>query len=653
MAKLSLQHIYKIYDNGTKAVNDFNLDIGDNEFVVFVGPSGCGKSTTLRMIAGLEDITAGDFYIDGQLANQLEPKDRDMAMVFQNYALYPHMTVFENMAFGLRIRHIPKEEIRQRVNEAAQILDIANQLDKKPKAMSGGQKQRVALGRAIVRKPKVFLLDEPLSNLDAKLRSSMRSEIIRLHNVLDTTFIYVTHDQVEAMTMGSKIVVMKDGVIQQVDTPMNLYDYPSNIFVAGFIGTPQMNFLDGELSLDKSGDINIKIGEETISCPRECFAKLDLLNVYEHKKVKVGIRPEHLFISKDNKNTIGATINIVEALGNDSNIISETKDGTKIVLKILRNDALMVGNSINIGFDVNKIHLFDVESEASLLPRIPRQFTLKAKVEKGALSFMGLKMPLGEALLKPLEGVKECYVSLKDTSIMEGKDLSLPIINKEQINGKWLNTLGNKEEKIFVVSDEYIYGDKYEFSIKQEELSILDKDLNLVLVTPIIKDNIISGKLIPSKRVMTFSKGTMVGLKEQQRQIEDAKANNLKEPVFKKKNKKMFTYHLLGKDFIPYEDDAVKVYSLLGKKFYLHDINFSISNDSFKFSNEGIEGKIIQIYNYGQSKYYLVSVKNEEGVVSLIIRGDEVERSIDETVYLDVDPQDISVFDVNFGVKIS
>ena len=261
MAQLSLKHVYKIYDNGTKAVNDFNLDIGDNEFVVFVGPSGCGKSTTLRMIAGLEDITAGDFYIDGILANQLEPKDRDIAMVFQNYALYPHMTVYENMAFGLRIRHVPKEEINKRVNEAARILAISDQLDKKPKAMSGGQRQRVALGRAIVRKPKVFLLDEPLSNLDAKLRSSMRSEITRLHRVLGTTFIYVTHDQVEAMSMGTRIVVLRSGVIQQVDTPTNLYDYPANRFVAGFLGTPQMNFLEVKIQKAKE-TLLIKINDE-------------------------------------------------------------------------------------------------------------------------------------------------------------------------------------------------------------------------------------------------------------------------------------------------------------------------------------------------------------------------------------------------------
>ena len=652
MAKLSLQHIYKIYDNGTKAVNDFNLEIGDNEFVVFVGPSGCGKSTTLRMIAGLEDITAGDFYIDGQLANQLEPKDRDMAMVFQNYALYPHMTVFENMAFGLRIRHIPKEEIRQRVNEAAQILDIANQLDKKPKAMSGGQRQRVALGRAIVRKPKVFLLDEPLSNLDAKLRSSMRSEIIRLHNVLKTTFIYVTHDQIEAMTMGSKIVVMRDGVIQQVDTPMNLYDYPSNIFVAGFIGTPQMNFLDGELSLDSKGNINIKIGESTIECPREVLGKLDLLNVYQNKKVKVGIRPEHLFISKDSKNCLNATINIVEALGNDSNIIAETKDGTRIVLKILRNDALMTGNEINIGFDVNKIHLFDLETEATLLPRVPAQFTLKGIVEKDTLSFLGLKMKLGPALADSLKDVKECYLTLRNTSIVPGKDYSLPVINKEQINGKWLNTLGNEEEKIFVYTHDYFYGDKYEFSIRQEDISIFDKDFNEI-VKPIANDNVIPGKLLPVKRQMTYYKGTMMGEKEQQSQIEDAKKNNQKEPVFKKKNVRVFNYHLLGKDFEPFEDDLVKVYSLLGKKFHLHDINFSISNCDIKFAEEGVEGSIEQVFDYQASKYYLVAVQAEETKNSLIVRGDEVDRQVGDVVHLAIDGKDISVYDVNFGVKIS
>ena len=247
MASLNLKHIYKVYNNNVKAVNDVNLDINDKEFVVFVGPSGCGKSTTLRMIAGLEDISSGELRIDNKIVNYVDPKDRDIAMVFQNYALYPHMSVYENMAFGLKIKKLPNEEIHKRIIEAAEILGITEYLDRKPKAMSGGQRQRVALGRAIVRNPKVFLLDEPLSNLDAKLRTQMRTEILKLHKKLNTTFIYVTHDQVEAMTMGTKIVVMKDGYLQQVDTPKNLYNYPVNKFVASFIGTPQMNFLNVKL----------------------------------------------------------------------------------------------------------------------------------------------------------------------------------------------------------------------------------------------------------------------------------------------------------------------------------------------------------------------------------------------------------------------
>src|SRR5574344_222844 len=244
MASVKLEHIYKVYPNGTKAVNDISLDIKDGEFIVFVGPSGCGKSTTLRMIAGLEDITAGELYINNMIVNDVEPKDRDIAMVFQNYALYPHMTVYENLAFGLKLRHVPNEVIQEKVLEAANILGIKDYLDRKPKAMSGGQRQRVALGRAILRDPKVMLLDEPLSNLDAKLRAQMRTEIAKLHQKLKTTFIYVTHDQVEAMTLGDRVVVMKQGRIKQVDSPKNLYDYPSNKFVAGFIGTPQMNFFD-------------------------------------------------------------------------------------------------------------------------------------------------------------------------------------------------------------------------------------------------------------------------------------------------------------------------------------------------------------------------------------------------------------------------
>ena len=268
MASLALKHIYKIYQGNVTAVKDFNLDIEDKEFVIFVGPSGCGKSTTLRMIAGLEEISQGELYIGDRLVNDVAPKDRDIAMVFQNYALYPHMSVYDNMAFGLKLRKVPKAEIEKKVKEAARVLDIEHLLDRKPKALSGGQRQRVALGRAIVREPMVFLLDEPLSNLDAKLRAQMRTEISKLHKKLNTTFIYVTHDQTEAMTMGTRIVVMKDGIIQQVDTPQFIYDHPVNIFVAGFIGSPQMNFVDVTIQ-ENAGKMALSFGDESIVLPED------------------------------------------------------------------------------------------------------------------------------------------------------------------------------------------------------------------------------------------------------------------------------------------------------------------------------------------------------------------------------------------------
>ena len=292
MASISLRHIYKIYPGDVTAVKDFNLEIADKEFIILVGPSGCGKSTTLRMIAGLEEISKGELYIGDRLVNDVAPKDRDIAMVFQNYALYPHMTVYKNMAFGLELRKVDKAEIDKRVREAARVLDIEHLLDRKPKALSGGQRQRVALGRAMVRNPAVFLLDEPLSNLDAKLRTSMRTEIIKLHQKLATTFIYVTHDQTEAMTMGDRIVVMKDGIVQQVDTPQNLYDFPINMFVAGFIGSPQMNFLDATLNKDGNG-YYLDLSGDRIDLPKEKTAD-GKLDAYVGKKVKAGVRPEDI-----------------------------------------------------------------------------------------------------------------------------------------------------------------------------------------------------------------------------------------------------------------------------------------------------------------------------------------------------------------------
>ena len=318
MASLSLRHIYKKYPGGVTAVSDFNLEIKDKEFLIFVGPSGCGKSTTLRMIAGLEEITEGELFIDDRLVNDVAPKDRDIAMVFQNYALYPHMTVFENMAFGLKLRKTPKEEIKRRVEEAARILDIAHLLDRKPKALSGGQKQRVALGRAIVRYPKVFLLDEPLSNLDAKLRAQMRTELTKIHKKVGTTFIYVTHDQVEAMTMASRIVVMKDGIIQQVDTPQNLYDSPCNVFVAGFIGTPQMNFINGTLQ-KKGDDVFFNFGENSVKLPAE-KASNPAIDDYIGKEVIAGLRPEcvhdePMYLSSLSESVIDTNVEVTELMG--------------------------------------------------------------------------------------------------------------------------------------------------------------------------------------------------------------------------------------------------------------------------------------------------------------------------------------------------
>ena len=292
MASLSLKNICKVYPNGFEAVKDFNLEVEDQEFIIFVGPSGCGKSTTLRMIAGLEEISSGEFYIDGKLMNDVEPKDRDIAMVFQNYALYPHMTVFDNMAFGLKLRKVPKDEIKRKVEEAAKILDLEKLLDRKPKALSGGQRQRVAMGRAIVRNPKVFLMDEPLSNLDAKLRVQMRSEIASLHNRLKATIIYVTHDQTEAMTLGTRIVVLKDGVIMQVDSPQKLYNEPNNLFVAGFIGSPQMNFIDTKCKVE--GDkVSLTFDNTTIVLPPAKAKKLADAGC-NGKTVVMGIRPEDI-----------------------------------------------------------------------------------------------------------------------------------------------------------------------------------------------------------------------------------------------------------------------------------------------------------------------------------------------------------------------
>lgn len=361
MAELKLDHIYKIYDNNVTAVNDFNLHIQDKEFIVFVGPSGCGKSTTLRMIAGLEDISKGDFLIDGKRVNDVQPKDRDIAMVFQNYALYPHMTVYDNMAFGLKLRKFDKAEIDRRVKEAARILGLEQYLDRKPKALSGGQRQRVALGRAIVRDAKVFLMDEPLSNLDAKLRVAMRSEITKLHHRLQTTTIYVTHDQTEAMTMASRIVVMKDGVIQQVGTPKEVYDKPENVFVGGFIGSPAMNFANGKVE-----DGHFILGSKKINIPEGKMKQLREQG-YIGKEVILGIRPEDLhdepvFLNASEGTILDLQIEVAELLGAESMLYTNF-EGHQFIARLDARSNFSHGQTIKLALDMNKVHFFDKETE--------------------------------------------------------------------------------------------------------------------------------------------------------------------------------------------------------------------------------------------------------------------------------------------------
>ncbi|RYL95609.1 sn-glycerol-3-phosphate ABC transporter ATP-binding protein UgpC [Sporolactobacillus sp. THM7-4] len=364
MAELSLRHMYKIYDNKVTAVSDFNLDIADKEFIVFVGPSGCGKSTTLRMIAGLEEISRGELFIDGKKMNDVAPKDRDIAMVFQNYALYPHMSVYDNMAFGLKLRKVPKKEIRQRVEHAAEILGIKDYLDRKPKALSGGQRQRVALGRAIVRDAKVFLMDEPLSNLDAKLRVQMRSEIGKLHQNLQATMIYVTHDQTEAMTMATRIVIMKDGVIQQVGTPKEVYDKPINLFVGGFIGSPPMNFFNGRLDGNHfiGDDIHLEIPEGKLKILRK--------KGFHDKPIILGIRPEDihdepLFINANPESVIQARIVIAELTGAEFMLHSQVGSHS-FIARVDARTPYHNQESVTLALDVNKTHFFDPATEKSL-----------------------------------------------------------------------------------------------------------------------------------------------------------------------------------------------------------------------------------------------------------------------------------------------
>lgn len=551
MADVSLKHVYKVYDGGVRAVNDFELDIKDKEFVVFVGPSGCGKSTTLRMIAGLEEITAGQLYIDGELMNDVEPKNRDIAMVFQSYALYPHMTVYQNMAFGLKLRHTPKEEIDERVKKAAEILEISELLSRKPKALSGGQRQRVALGRTIVRNPKVFLLDEPLSNLDAKLRVAMRSEITKLHHKLQTTFIYVTHDQTEAMTMGNRIVVMKDGFIQQVDTPITLFEDPCNLFVATFLGSPQMNIVKAELFLEK-GVLKAKLNnsdKQIVTFP-EIKAKQLADKKYIGGHVLLGIRPEHV---KPNEGDLKVYVEVVEHLGDETILYTKMEGrGEQFIVKIPFDSSIHANEEINIKLDMNHIYMFDKETQKSIMG-IPHEDMIPVQIKDDVFVVGKQKIKIDEEYQKHLLdqayigknylAIKPEYISLDKTPnslkitaklefIEEKTDYDALYFSLAGIDGYYaLKVKKNTHPKL---------GDEVEIYLPYAKLVIRDEENNRLNSREIVYPNKFDARVSKKNGQMMISVAGTTLTYEDKQEVEDGeydlifKQDRL-EPLFNKK----------------------------------------------------------------------------------------------------------------------
>ena len=594
MASLSLKHIFKVYDGGVKAVNDFCMDIEDKEFIVFVGPSGCGKSTTLRMIAGLEEITAGELRIDDEIVNDFEPKDRNIAMVFQNYALYPHMSVYENMAFSLRTMHMPNDQIHEKVLEAAEILGITEYLERKPKTLSGGQRQRVALGRAIVRNPKVFLLDEPLSNLDAKLRAAMRAEISRLHEKLGTTFIYVTHDQVEAMTMGSRIVVMKDGFVQQIDTPTNLYKYPGNMFVAGFIGTPQMNFFDGTV---------LKTGEN-VTFSLDCGTKIDMKYIQADKipvkymdgqhRIVFGIRPDDIRVYSSTNYNDGswapakAVVSVVEVLGGETlvyaNLNLEDPDatGSMIIVKTDPDTEVRRGDIIDIEISRRKFHVFDKETEQSIRKRIPDENVINVSISDGILSFEGQYFPLPAA------------VRCEDSSCVE---ISMPVSALTLGDGtgkatiQWIETIGNKTLYFLKVGNITVFaleegaarfaiGDSVAFDIDFSQVSI-----NALGVAPMCMTNTLDGIFTKEKDV----------------------------------SKKFYHFYMnIGEaKLVPTERICEKVFACKGNKIFHTPLAYIVSVKDLTVApangaQNALFGTVQEILDYGKEKYAVIDVYGQK-----------------------------------------
>ena len=624
MANLKLSHIYKVYDNGHKAVNDFSIDIEDQEFIVFVGPSGCGKSTTLRMIAGLESITAGDLFIGDTLVNDVEPKDRDIAMVFQSYALYPHMSVYENMAFGLRNRKMPEEEIKERVMKAAKMLDIEEYLDRKPKEMSGGQRQRVALGRALVRDPKVFLLDEPLSNLDAKLRSQMRTEITSLHKSLKTTFIYVTHDQVEAMTMGTRIVVMKLGYIQQIDTPMNLYNQPHNKFVAGFIGSPQMNFFDVTMER-KADEVEVKfVDGDSIVIPYENVCKIHESYFDNKTEVILGIRPEHLSLNKDG-NGLKMVVTNVERLGNETIVYGKIGEGLKeftlkdegnnIVVKTVDKDDIAVDDVVYALPDFERVHFFDGESEITLMNKIPESNTIHMSVDGNKMNLLNKEVKLPEAFSRALEDKQEYEMNVAPKAIVPGNDFALKVSKIEKVDDTNLAYLENNGSYLFALVDDSVkQGDMYNFAIANEKVSISQGDNELL-------------KGIESEEAMfgTFSK---------------------KESKKDKENAVEFFYNIDGYAIPAANEKGYKINSIDGDNAYKNTYKYTIKRRNIHLADEGIAGEVVDTLDYGNVCFAKIKTKDNELLIN-------VDKGFDQKqVHLIFDSNDLYVYSTDVDMKI-
>lgn len=646
MADLSLKHIYKVYPNGTKAVNDFNMQIADKEFIVFVGPSGCGKSTVLRMIAGLEPITAGELKIGDVVVNELEPKDRDIAMVFQNYALYPHMTIYENIAFGLRMRRIPdvkkdkegnivrdkngepikvmrkytKAELDAKVNEAAEVLGITDYLKRKPKEMSGGQRQRVALGRAIVREPKVMLLDEPLSNLDAKLRTQMRSEIVKLHKKLNTTFIYVTHDQVEAMTMGTRIVVMKAGYIQQIDTPKNLYKYPGNKFVAGFIGTPQMNFFEG--TLKKVGDeviIDFANSDAKITVPYSMMMKTMPLYLNGDKTVIIGLRAEDVSLDpeKVEKSTakIKVKISHTEELGTETLVYGDIDmngngfddTGTRIIIKAGGFKDYKTDDILEAALDITAIHLFDKETEESILPRIPQYNFLDCESRGGKLQFCNAEIPIPSAIHLD-EG--EYHLLVPPAAITFGGDISAEVVGCEEINGQVLVSLDIGGRRLFALTDKPVENGKTTIKVDLKSIAMYKDGAQVVTPMPMV--NTLNG---------TFA---MV------------------------KNKKQRSYYAVigGKQLAVPEQIYLKMFAALsGRKVYNTSFDYEWSPYDIAISNDGIEGEVVEMLDYDAEQFAKVNAAGS----TLYIKTD---KPVSGKVHISPDMSVVRVVEKTRGIKI-